>query len=637
MLIDLELFQSGLEALKQERYSDAVSFLENFCQICETIPDKKCKEFFEAQAALVKAYNLTGQHHEARLRCQQLAESDNPQIQAWAQRILKSLPAESAVATPADSSRTLLTSEQASELLATGSKALKFRRYDDAVKALEEFCQGTDTAVKNYEQAQMWLVKAYKGNEQVEQAIALCQQLTNSNQEVTQIWARQFLSTLSPTSATYTSSETASESTSQPQSQNIQPEEKAANVKMTMRSLNDFQLFCQNNLLDDLKKFEEVRKLTIKSVLVVSIIIFIIVGILIKLFPLQYIIFCFVSKITPPYLLIFLFLLGFLSCLWGWIAFYTSATETYTSGFKSKIIQKIFDFINTNQNLTYSSYASEADNQYTMSAFLHSQIFPTLLKPNKLQQNECIYGNVNETLIFFSEISAEVELQHHWVKYLTFSKHLNMLHSMMIPGFITRMIFGAFLPLYCILLLIKLIKSIPYITSRVVRGRNISYENFQEEVLKNEVTRKTIFKGLFFQAEFNKNISGRTIVLPTLLNTNLHALNNRKEKVIKLEDPEFAKFFTVYGDDQVEARYVLSTNLMAKLVKFRKKAKKNFYVSFVENMIYIAIDYPDEIFEPKLFTTMLSFAPMREYFESIQLMLDIVEDLNLNKHIWKKN
>ena len=162
------------------------------------------------------------------------------------------------------------------------------------MKALEEFCQGTDTAVKNYEQAQMWLVKAYKGNEQVEQAIALCQQLTNSNQEVTQIWARQFLSTLSPTSATYTSSETASESTSQPQSQNIQPEEKAANVKMTMRSLNDFQLFCQNNLLDDLKKFEEVRKLTIKSVLVVSIIIFIIVGILIKLFPLQYIIFCFV-------------------------------------------------------------------------------------------------------------------------------------------------------------------------------------------------------------------------------------------------------------------------------------------------------------------------------------------------------
>ncbi|WP_082209807.1 hypothetical protein [Fischerella sp. PCC 9605] len=32
---------------------------------------------------------------------------------------------------------------------------------------------------------------------------------------------------------------------------------------------------------------------------------------------------------------------------------------------------------------------------------------------------------------------------------------------------------------------------------------------------------------------------------------------------------------------------------------------------------------------------MLSFTPMREYFENIQLMLGIVEDLNLNRRIWK--
>jgi Protein of unknown function (DUF3137) len=76
---------------------------------------------------------------------------------------------------------------------------------------------------------------------------------------------------------------------------------------------------------------------------------------------------------------------------------------------------------------------------------------------------------------------------------------------------------------------------------------------------------------------------------------------------------------------------------MAKLVKFRKKAGRNFYISFVENMIYIAIEYPEEIFEPKLFKNMLSLAPMREYFENIQLMLGIVEDLNLNKRIWRSN
>ncbi len=125
------------------------------------------------------------------------------------------------------------------------------------------------------------------------------------------------------------------------------------------------------------------------------------------------------------------------------------------------------------------------------------------------------------------------------------------------------------------------------------------------------------------------------MVLPRILDTNIHALKKGQGKLIKLEDPEFAKFFTVYGDDRVEARYILSTNLMAKLVKFRKKARRSIYVSFVDNMIYIAIEYTEDVFEPKLFKSMLSFAPIREYFENIQMMLLIVEDLNLNRRIWK--
>ncbi|MBE9206579.1 DUF3137 domain-containing protein [Nostoc sp. LEGE 06077] len=623
MHTDLEIFQSGLEFLKQKHYADAISSLEDFCQRYETNADNKSKEFFEAQAALVKAYHLSGKHQEARLCCQQLAESNNHQIQAWAQRILQSLPAESS---PVATNQIFLTAEQAAELIATGSKSLKCRRYGEAVQVLEEFCQGTDAGFKDYYQAQMWLVKAYKGNDQLDNAIALCQHLTNSDQEVTQIWARQFLSTLSPVNVA------ASESTSQPPSQTIEAE-----VKMTRRSLNDFKNFCQNNLLDDLKEIEAIRKQTIISVSVVSVVIFIIFSLLIKFFPLEYLIFCFVNKLPLPYFLIFFFLLGFLACLWGWIAFYTSAIETYTHGFKQKIIQKIFYFINTNKNLSYSNYASEVDNEYTLSAFIRSQIFPTLLKPNRIQQQECIFGKVNKTPIFFSEICTEVELKHHWIKYLTFSQHLKMLGSMMVPPFVIRIIFGFLLPLYSILLVIKLVKSIPYLTIRILRGKQISYRHFEEEIMRNEVSRRTVFKGLFFQADFNKKISGKTIVLPNLLNANIHALNQNKENLVKLEDPEFNQFFTVYGDNQVEARYVLSTNLMTKLVQFRKKARKNIYVSFVENMIYIAIEYADDIFEPKLFHKMLSFAPMREYFENLHLMLDVVDDLNLNRHIWGKD
>ncbi|WP_369010521.1 DUF3137 domain-containing protein [Nostoc favosum] len=40
----------------------------------------------------------------------------------------------------------------------------------------------------------------------------------------------------------------------------------------------------------------------------------------------------------------------------------------------------------------------------------------------------------------------------------------------------------------------------------------------------------------------------------------------------------------------IEARYVLSTSLMDKIVSFCKKTNRNIYIFFVEDMIYIAIE-----------------------------------------------
>ena len=621
---EFEVFQSGLETLKQQRYSEAIDLLEKFCHFCQTSSKTSSKEYLQAQMGLVKAYHSIAEHEKARLLCQQLAANENPQVQAWAQRTLKSLPAESPVAPQTDAKKVLLTPEQSTELLSKGSKALKYKRYPEAVQALEEFCHGNDTTVKDYAQAQMWLVKAYKFNAQSENAIALCQQLITSEQEVTQIWARQFILTLLPEGVKLSR---AADST-------ISEEPPTVRKTMTLRTLEEFKSFCQQHLLNDLKALEAIRKQVLQSIIVVGIIVLIILGCLIKFFPTQYIILCLVYKVSPPYLIIFLFLLGFLGCLWGWVAFYTSATETYASGFKSKIIQKIFDFINNEQNLKYSSYSS--DTEYTMSAFNHSQLFHSLLKPNKITENDSIFGEIGETYIFFSDISAEVEVHHIWAKYLLdFSQQMQSLSFL--PRFITRRIFIFMLPVYTIGLLIKFIKGAPYVISRMIKGRKIDYQHFKEEVLNNEVTRKSVFKGLFFRANFNKKLKGKTVVMPRILDANINSLKIGKGQLIKLEDPEFNKLFTVYGNDQVEGRYILSTNLMAKLAQFRKKAGRNLYISFVENMIYIAIEYPEEIFEPRLFKSMLSLAPMREYFENIQLMLGIVEDLNLNKRIWRSN
>lgn len=153
----------------------------------------------------------------------------------------------------------------------------------------------------------------------------------------------------------------------------------------------------------------------------------------------------------------------------------------------------------------------------------------------------------------------------------------------------------------------------------------------------------TIFKGMFFIADFHKNFNGKTLVLPDTaeklfgqLGTMLQSINKMRGQLIKLEDPEFEKMFAVYGDNQIEARYILSTSLMRRISEFKKKTKRPVYISFVGSKVHVAISYTRNLFEPRIFRTLLDFAPIQQYFEDFQMAIGIVEDLNLNTRIWSK-
>ncbi|OGF46372.1 MAG: hypothetical protein A2452_00825 [Candidatus Firestonebacteria bacterium RIFOXYC2_FULL_39_67] len=153
----------------------------------------------------------------------------------------------------------------------------------------------------------------------------------------------------------------------------------------------------------------------------------------------------------------------------------------------------------------------------------------------------------------------------------------------------------------------------------------------------------TIFRGIFFIADFNKTFAGVTVVLPDtaermfgFLGTMLQEYNFTRGKLIKLEDPKFEKEFAVYGDNQVTARYILSTSLMERIMEFKKKTGRPLHMSFVDSKVYIALSYNKNLFEPKLFTTLLDFNVVLEYYNDLALLTGIVEDLNLNTRIWTK-
>ena len=159
---------------------------------------------------------------------------------------------------------------------------------------------------------------------------------------------------------------------------------------------------------------------------------------------------------------------------------------------------------------------------------------------------------------------------------------------------------------------------------------------------ENKTIWHTIFKGQFFIADFNKEFSGRMVVLPDsaekllgIAGTFLQKHNPNREKLIKLDNPEFEKEFVVYADDEISSRYILTHSMMQRILNFKKKSNKEIYLSFRNSKIFIAIA-SDDIFEPDLFKPLNDFSKVKEYYESFALVVGIVDDLKLNRRIWSK-
>ncbi|NLJ13860.1 MAG: DUF3137 domain-containing protein [Ignavibacteria bacterium] len=133
----------------------------------------------------------------------------------------------------------------------------------------------------------------------------------------------------------------------------------------------------------------------------------------------------------------------------------------------------------------------------------------------------------------------------------------------------------------------------------------------------------TVFKGLFFIADFHKNFKGDYYVLPdkaerrfgSTIGKFFQSLNKSRGQLIKMENLEFEKAFVVYGADQIEARYILSSNMMEKILSVKKMFNKDIYISFTNQCINIAIPFKEDLFEPKYHRSIVNDKKTIEFFK----------------------
>ena len=271
---------------------------------------------------------------------------------------------------------------------------------------------------------------------------------------------------------------------------------------------------------------------------------------------------------------IFMFMFLVVSAVFIFFSWNMKHYRGYRAGFKATIIPRIVTFVD--QRLQYDKTGMVPKEEFMTSHLFNDKV-------SEYHGDDLVSGTLGETAIQFSEIHAK----------------------------------------------------------RVDIVRKSSSSSSSSDRTRKRVT--PIFRGLFFVADFNKSFKGTTIVLPDTaqklfgdLGQALQSLNVQNGQLVQLEDPEFEKLFVVYGEDQVEARYILSTSLMRRIVDFRNRVQRKMRLSFSASKLYVAIPFERELFEPRIRESLLTISHVQEYFDDLKLVVDLVEELNLNTRIWTR-
>ncbi|MEC9328306.1 MAG: DUF3137 domain-containing protein [Pseudomonadota bacterium] len=170
-----------------------------------------------------------------------------------------------------------------------------------------------------------------------------------------------------------------------------------------------------------------------------------------------------------------------------------------------------------------------------------------------------------------------------------------------------------------------------------------TYKGVEIDLFETHLTKKsgsgknrrtvTVFKGIVISLSLNKTFEGKTIVkkdrgrLVNWVSDKFSSL-----EAVNLEDPRFEKEFEVYSTDQVEARYLLTTSFMERLVGLREAfGGQGIQCSFYQNQLLMMISIKRDMFEPGSIFEHEDFVDdAKSLLKEMNIIFQIVDTLHLD-------
>ena len=142
-----------------------------------------------------------------------------------------------------------------------------------------------------------------------------------------------------------------------------------------------------------------------------------------------------------------------------------------------------------------------------------------------------------------------------------------------------------------------------------------------------------VFKGIFLHSHLSSDQKGNVLVIPRH-RKQFHGRSIRNfieaggSQVEIIYDALFKNTFVVYASPFTNIRDFLSDDLQKLIANYYANTKRDIFISFVDNQLFLFLDEPDEFLEPYLFRSNVSFKLIDNFFRDIQLVMTIVEDFD---------
>lgn len=146
-----------------------------------------------------------------------------------------------------------------------------------------------------------------------------------------------------------------------------------------------------------------------------------------------------------------------------------------------------------------------------------------------------------------------------------------------------------------------------------------------------------VFRGIFLHARYThdvQNENGAILLLPrskkSLISRTIKAFTVKGARQIELPNQQLRDLFLVYATSDANKNGFLSNDMQRAIVEYAEKTGRDIFISFIRNDIYIAVENEKNLFEPRYLESSVSYELIHEFYQDINILLNIIRDIDAN-------